>query len=162
MQHIQFESKLLDHALFYAEQGWPVFPCKLDKSPMISSGFKSASTCEKQIREWWSRWPDASIGFALPEDIVVIDVDIDHANGKFGDISLKKLIEEIGPPPTTTLVSRTGGGGLHYFFKTNLPLRCKNRLFPGIDLKTKGGYVILPPSMHPSGERYKWEVPNEN
>ena len=54
---------LLDAALDYADRGVPVFPCKRkDKSPFTRNGFKDATTNEQQIREWWTKSPQAMIG----------------------------------------------------------------------------------------------------
>jgi hypothetical protein len=35
----------------------------------------------------------------------------------------------------------------------------KNRvgLLPGIDIRGDGGYIVAPPSLHPSGRRYQWK-----
>jgi hypothetical protein len=32
------------------------------------------------------------------------------------------------------------------------------RLLPGLDIRGDGGYVVLPPSIHPSGRPYVWSV----
>jgi len=32
------------------------------------------------------------------------------------------------------------------------------KLAPGLDFKAKGGYVVAPPSLHPTGFRYHWEL----
>ncbi len=34
----------------------------------------------------------------------------------------------------------------------------RSRIAPGVDVKGDGGYVLTPPSMHPSGRRYEWSV----
>ena len=72
---------LLDHALAYAASlRWPVFPCKPDKTPYTRHGFKDATTDAEQIRAWWERWPDASIGLptGLAGGVYVVDVDEGH------------------------------------------------------------------------------------
>jgi hypothetical protein len=33
------------------------------------------------------------------------------------------------------------------------------KLLPGLDTRAAGGYVAAPPSVHPSGRRYRWIVP---
>jgi len=147
---------LMDYALDYARRGWAVFPCE-GKRPLTSNGFKGATTDEAQIWAWWKRHPEASIGWALPSDVVVIDVDINHDSGKYGDESLTEWEREHGKLPDTVM-SLTGGGGRHYIFTTDKPVGCRTGVLPGVDVKTDGGYIILPPSLHESGRRYEWEV----
>lgn len=171
---------MLDAALEYAARGWPVFPCHTmqdgvcscgdpacispGKHPLTQRGHLDGSTNQTTIRYWWQTWPDANIGFAVPPTMAVIDVDIKPNEGKHGDESLAALEAIHGELPDTVR-SLTGGGGVQHFF-TVLPswgLTCRNPLsddpaFDSIDLKTKGGYVILPPSLHASGRRYEWET----
>ncbi len=54
-----------------------------------------------------------------------------------------------------TAMQTTGGGGLHIFFQDPGSMRCI-KLDDGIDVKADGGYIIASPSVHPSGERYRW------
>lgn len=167
---------MIKYALAYAEKGWPVFPvhtmragkCSCGdgncqhpaKHPMTTKGFKDATTDAEQIRSWWTQWPDANIGYAPPAGVVVLDVDINHDLGKYGDETLSNWTEEQGAMPETVLCL-TGGGGLQYYLTT--PKRVSNRtnLLPSIDVRTQGGYVILPPSMHKSGRRYEWEASSD-
>ena len=76
MQH----SNLQD-ALEYARIGWHVFPCDPEtKAPKISRGFHSATTDEGDIRQWWTKNPQASIGVAcLASGLFVMDLDRNHA-----------------------------------------------------------------------------------
>jgi putative DNA primase/helicase len=153
------DTALLDAALAYARAGLPVFPCKLDKTPHIKDWGNAASAVESQIREWWKRWPDASIGMLTGylTGRLVIDSDPRH----HGDKSLG-IMEELHGPLPDTLEVRTGGGGRHLYFQLR-GLNIHNSagdLAPGVDVRGVGGYVVLPPSPHPSGNRYEWV--NEN
>ena len=52
-----------------------------------------------------------------------------------------------------------GGGGRHiYFAHPGREVRNRVGLAPGIDLRGDGGCIIAPPSVHPSGERYRWKA----
>ena len=146
----------LGAATFYVGRNMRVFPCRVDKSPATEHGFKDATVNIDQIADWWTETPTASIGWALPGNIVVLDVDIKHHEGKFGDESLADFEREHGQLPDT-VTSLTGGGGVQYFFKTDKPVSCRTNVLPSIDVRTAGGYVILPPSNHPSGRAYAWE-----
>lgn len=154
----QLKDTMLDAALEYAARGFPVFPCRVrGKEPMTQNGHNDATTDQTSIRRWWGQWPNANIGFAVPDGFAVLDVDIKPDEGKHGDETLKALEAKYGPLPDTVR-SLTGGGGVQHFFRTKATLTCKIGLFDSIDLKVKGGYVILPPSIHPNGRPYEFEV----
>ena len=53
---------LIQAALTYAQNGWPVFPLH-NKIPFKNSqGYKDATTDEQQIQTWWTLHPTANIG----------------------------------------------------------------------------------------------------
>ncbi len=158
--------KKVKHALHYARYDWDVFPLySIDsqgrctcgendcdspgKHPCTKHGFRDATTDTAQILDWWKRWPDANIGFALPPGVFVLDVDPRHR----GDDTLARLEQEHGGLPET-VECLTGGGGRHLYFQG---VADKSTLGPGIDVQHGGAsYVILPPSNHLSGDQYKW------
>jgi hypothetical protein len=151
---------LLAAALTYAERfGFAFFPCKpRGKTPLTEHGFKDASKDPAQISEWWTRWPDANIGIVTGEISGVIVIDIDPRHG--GDESLAALEAKHGPLPTAP-TALTGGGGLHIYFRAPASVKIANsagRLGPGIDVRGDGGYVIAPPSVHASGQPYRWKA----
>lgn len=147
---------LLAAALAYAARGWFVFPCNLDKTPATEHGVKDATTDPALIRRWWSAKPAASIGLACgPSHLVVIDIDA----GKGGFESWAALMAAHGIPDET-LTSITGGGGRHYIYRAPDDFHGKNsagKLGPGVDVRANGGYIIAPPSGHPSGNVYVWD-----
>ena len=155
-------NELLAAALDYATRGWAVFPlAERSKLPKISKadggdGFYDATTDEAQIREWWGRWPNANVGIRTgPESgLVVLDIDPDHG----GEKSLGWYEQEFGPLPDTA-TGRTGGDGTHLYYThpSDGSVPGKNAFLPGLDIKSAGGYVVGPPSIHASGERYAWD-----
>ena len=95
-----------------AKKGIPVFPCKMNKSPLTPRGFKDATTDPKVISQMWERYRDVPcIGVPTGEasDLLVIDADVD--DGKQGEESLAHLEVIYEPLPTRRKV-RTGGGGI--------------------------------------------------
>ena len=145
-------------ALYYATVlHWPIFPLRpRDKRPLISRaagghGCLDATTDPERVRWWWTRCPDANIGLALCVcGFDTFACDIDPRNGG----SLDKLVRKFGPLPQT-VQALTGGGGHHVLLIG--PVR-GTVLPPGIDIKGAGGYIVLPPSIHPSGQLYRWEA----
>lgn len=159
-------SSLGKAALNYARHGWAVFPVhgvrdgrctcgnpdcpRPGKVPWTPHGFKDASTHEQTIRAWWTRWPDANIGFATGR-YVVLDVD-----GPEGEAALAELEAKHEKLPATLAV-RTGKGRHLYFAANGARVRnSAGKLGPHIDVRGYGGYVILPPSLHENGTRYEW------
>jgi hypothetical protein len=151
------DSILLDAALAYAQRGWAVLPVADDgsKRPLLAQWPTRASTDPSTIIAWWERWPTANVGVLTGVRSKIWVVDIDPRNG--GHDSWDALLFEHGPIETRT--SLTGGGGYHLFFAWDeeSPARGK-QLAPGIDVKTDGGYVVVPPSTHQSGGSYRWHL----
>lgn len=148
---------MLAEAIEWAERGIPVFPLKpRDKVPLTEHGVKDASQDPKQIREWWEKWPNANIGGATGSSSArwVLDQD-----GPEGAASLAALVLQNGPIPDTMTV--TTGRGKHFWFMEPWDGdRIRNsagKVAPGLDVRGDGGYVILPPSVHPNGTVYKLE-----
>jgi hypothetical protein len=143
-------------AKIYLARGWSVLPLRpRDKRPLIPWTFlqtKHAST--NDVDQWFREWPDANIGIVTGEvsNLVVLDVDPKHG----GDDSLKRLERRYRPLPVTA-EAITGGGGRHFYF-THPGFLIRNRagLAQGVDLRGDGGYIVAPPSIHPSGESYEW------
>jgi predicted P-loop ATPase len=154
---------LLEAALAYAGRGWPVFPCR-GKVPWIAKrdggqGFKDATTDVEQITTWWTQWPQANIGLATGQAAGVFVLDVDRPKG--GQESLEELLRTNTPLPDT--VQSLTGNGYHLFFQTgeHRISPSANSLGTGLDVRGDGGYVILPPSRHPNGKSYHWEILSE-
>ena len=76
--------KPIDTALTYGRAGLRVFPCDpRDKTPLVARGYKAATRDPKQIRAWWTQWPNAMIALAtgVQTGIFVLDVDVDLEKG---------------------------------------------------------------------------------
>lgn len=141
----------------YAQQGWQSFPCKpQDKTPLVKWA-DVATTEENMLVGWWDTNPSANIAIACGKRSGIVVLDVDAAHG--GHESLTELLLEHGALPTTPM-SKTGGGGEHIFFKhPGIEIRnSAGKLGRGLDIRGDGGYVIAPPSVHPNGTRYEWEV----
>lgn len=152
-----FRRDVLEAALAYAARGVPVFPVGLDKVPLTRRGFLDASTDATLVARAFDR-PDVAIGARTGQAsrLAVLDLDKKHGDP---DLILDELAERVGFDPPSTATSRTGGGGLHLFFRLErgqIVKSANGRLRPGADVKGEGGYIILPPSPHASGELYRW------
>lgn len=161
------EQSLLEAALGYAKRGWRVFPVR-GKLPLVNHWDKVATTDEKQITEWFedpnwefdspeqAHYEEIGIGLVTGSGLVVLDVDASHG----GLESMGQLFSEYEGKLGDTPVVRTGGGGLHFYFSTEVKLGNKDQRGTGragIDVRGDGGFVVAPPSIHASGNRYAWE-----
>ncbi|WP_377504553.1 bifunctional DNA primase/polymerase [Octadecabacter sp. R77987] len=164
--------RMLETALLYAAKGWAVFPvhtilnghCSCGdrsctsaaKHPAVKRGVKEATTNQGQIRAWWQQ-TDWNIGVATGRASKLLVIDLDVSADKNGIQSLACLEERFSPLDKSLSVT-TGGGGQHiYFAMPDQKIRnSAGKIGTGIDVRSDGGYVVAPPSIHHSGNIYSW------
>ncbi len=150
----------LNAALSYASKGWPVFPLggSDGKKPVTKHGVKDATTEPDIITEWWARWPDANVGIACGQKSFDV-VDIDGQKGEEALINWlneKGIFDEGKADLNSTLISFTAKGK-HLCFQHTGKLKNLVRAAEDIDIRTDGGYIVAPPSLHrETGKIYAW------
>jgi hypothetical protein len=154
-------SAILAAARAYMRRGWSVIPLRArEKLPALRwQAFQKRRAGAAEIAGWLERWPAVNLGIVTGEisNLAVLDVDVRHG----GAASLAELEARNGPLPKTSEVE-TGGGGRHlYFAMPGQMLRSRTGLASGLDLRAEGGLVVAPPSVHPSGRRYRWRPGHE-
>lgn len=145
---------MLDAALAYAARGWHVFPLlERDKRPRFIGAYKRATTDAAQIRRWWRQWPLANIGLATgaASGIWVLDVD-----GEAGEQSYVELVRPHGGAPETRMVATSKGYHLYWRLGDAADPGRRIGARPGLDIIGGQGYLLAPPSVHPSGQTYQW------
>jgi hypothetical protein len=137
--------RVVEQALAYARHGWPVFPCQPGgKQPASRHGFLDATTDPDKITWWWCRHPGANLAIATGHpgpDVLDVDQHGPAGNGfaAFNRLKRAGLIDGAG-----ALVA-TPSGGLHAYFAGS-DQRCGKLPRHHLDFKTRGGYVVAPPS----------------
>lgn len=94
------------------------------------------------------------IAVVLPGNVVVVDID--------GPDGAQAWAEMVGEGEMFPLTPRAKTGkGIHMWFWTAVPIN-KVSFGPHLDLKGLGGYVAVPPSVHPDTHKtYEWIIPLE-
>lgn len=130
----------LDLALDHARKGWLVFPTQPDKRPWpeMTTWEARATTREDTIRTWWERRP-SSLPAIVPGRLSKTVIDVDRHEGK-PDGYRSLVDEEIQISEDVHRSVSLSGNGLHYWFRGLTS--SVNGILPGVDRKSKGGYVI--------------------
>lgn len=165
----------VDQALQWAHMGVRVFPLhpitegmcgcgdptcsRAGKHPRVKRWQDLATVDESQIRSWWRQCPNAGIaGYAgkTADGAALLILDVD---GDRGEESLGNAQREHGELPVTFTTKTPRGRHLWFFVEDGIgaPAPMPTRCFPdlGMDIRAQGGFVVLPPSEHRSGEKYQ-------
>ena len=120
-------------ALEYIKQGFSIMPIIPEtKKPYVKwKPYQKELPSEKQIKEWWTKWPDALIGMITGEisGITIVDCDSPEAI---------ELVESYLPESLTLPISGTKNGR-HYFFLRQLLLKTLAGVLPNVDVRNDGG-----------------------
>ncbi len=148
-------SNLLKTALSYLQMGFSIIPVSGKESMVKWKEFQTRLPTKEEVEKWFFELEPTGIAIVCGKvsNVVILDIEASH-----GDIT------NLNIPKTPTV--RSGGGGFHFYFKypesgsiKSINLRQKMKIEG--ELKSDGTIVVVPPSRHPSGGIYKWQVPFE-
>ncbi len=140
-----------DAALEYVDMGFSVIPIKKgEKIPLIEwASYQQRQPTREEVETWFTDFPDAQIALVtgMVSGVAVVDAD-----GPVGVKWMKSIL------PATSVYAKTAKGW-HAFYKMTNLIGNKTRVVPEIDVRGQGGYVLIAPSIHPSGSQYTLTFP---
>jgi hypothetical protein len=155
---------LLQAALDCQARGWSVIPLvprgKTPNGPVLpkryEQGFMKATweqfqripASKDRIRDWWALAPSSNVGICTGAASGFFALDCDTALAS-------SVVRNKGIPNLTPTV-RTGRGFHFYFAMPDFPVGNRSGLMNDVDIRGTGGYIVAPPSVHPSGNEYEW------
>jgi hypothetical protein len=155
---------MLNYALLYLQRGLSVIPLVYgDKKPAVRwEEYQSRRPTEDEVKKWFSKLSNIGIVCgSVSSNLIVIDFDSEDKFKEFYD-KLDKAYPELRDVVLNTWMVETGKGR-HIYLRVRMDpsefrerMRTKVRLAEGVDVKAEGGYVVAPPSLHPSGKQYRF------
>lgn len=142
------------------DAGFAIFPLQpRAKIPYGGThGCKDATRDRETVEAWHRDRPLSNWGIATgPEGgVIALDLDSEEARDWMRDLCNAQGIDQSG-----WIVSQTARGE-HILFRYPEGVDLRNsvcKIAPGLDIRATGGYVVAPPSVHPSGALYVWKSP---
>jgi hypothetical protein len=135
----------LESARRYLELGWSVIPVKPGtKQPLIEwKQYQERRPTPEDISHWF-REDTPNIGLVCGAVSGVVVVDSDLYKGKSG-LAIESPLRVATPR-----------GGFHDYFQYTPDIGNSVSAESATDIRSDGGMVVLPPSVHPNGKRYTW------
>jgi len=112
-----------------------------------------------EVKEKFAAWRDedmSNIGLLLGEPSGgLVDVDLDHPR--------TMRLKDFFLPPTPMRSGRDGRRNSHYWYQVEEGTLTGTRRYKmpdkavSVELRSTRAQTVIPPSIHPSGENYRWE-----
>lgn len=151
-----------DWAIMYRKCGLQVVPApypmrsREDKRPSIGwRQYQNEIAPDADFDRWFPGNCSPNMGVIAgraSDNLLVIDLD-DYKSGSAAEwwTSVTSGIER------ETWTQTTGGGGRQIFFRLPADVTISShRTAMGVDIRSQGGFAMLPPSRHLSGKEYEW------
>lgn len=141
-------SELGEAARSMWDNGLRVIPLKpRGKKPLIAwKEFQEREPTEEEIESWWTKWPDANVGVVTGVNCIVVDADTND--------TIRWISDNLPPTPWKVKTAR----GAHFYYGINGVVPNSVNEKGKVDIRGRGGYVVAPPSVHPSGKLYQWKI----
>jgi biotin operon repressor len=138
----------------YVDSGWSVLPVRPEeKRPFMTNWLQYTKTraTREMVSNWLNSLTGAGVGAVTGKISNMIVLDVEN--------SCPYRIEDLLKKYPTQMVARSGSGGYHLFYQYPTSVsKVSNRvrIFEGADLRADGGFIVLPPTRHPNGNKYEW------
>lgn len=139
----------------------PFFPNREPGKQGDWKEFQSRLATEDEVRGWFDANPYLNVGMALGPVSQLVGIDIDDEEGE-------DLLREFsgGNDPQTWEYSTGKGKRLLYRLAPGVAVSTAPFRRPGTEIEIlrlmgAGSQIVLPPSIHPNGARYRW-VPGKS
>jgi hypothetical protein len=141
---------------FRRQQGMPGVPHPTagEEAGAVGARLQGRHPRPGQVGAWWRQWPDANIG--VPTGIAFDVVDVDGPEG------MARMYAKTARSSTPSPSSVSPGPAATAGSTSTCPSAAhgnKTAIYPGIDYRGAGGYVVAPPSVGADGRRYQWVRP---
>ncbi|MBL7209940.1 MAG: bifunctional DNA primase/polymerase, partial [Dehalococcoidia bacterium] len=146
----------LDAALHYLNKGYSVIATEPQgKRPLGPwTTFQKRLPTKAEVRAMWQKQPDANVAIVTGAISGIFALDTDGA-------AADNQIHKLGGIPTTP-TSRTAKGRHYIFQHPGFHVSNRVHLYEGVDIRGDGGYIVVPPSIHPTGIQYTWDISLED
>lgn len=117
---------------------------------------KGKVSCLETWKEYQSRIPTVEeftnmINGCDPTGVAIITGKV--SNLTVIDIDSKETAEKYNLPKTPTVKTAKG---FHYYYRYQEDVRTSAGVLEKVDIRSEGGYIVAPPSLHTSGINYEW------
>jgi hypothetical protein len=139
----------LGYALAYAKLGVPaIWIPRGEKGPRVKGWPTQATTDASVIKQWADEHPGCNFGLVMGNGYIAVDVD---SYDKIDELAKQGVLPD-------TRMHVTGSYGLHLIYRVDPKLKIKNAgktKLPGCDIRSDGGQIVCPGSVHPNGNIYE-------
>lgn len=128
-----------------AKKRWP-------KTPRTAwAKYQKVAPTDEEIRQWWTRAPNANIGIVTGVKVVVVDADSEE--------SAQWVKDNLTRTPWRVKTAR----GMHFYYQADDKVIIKNSANEKrkVDVRGIGGQVCAPPSVHWTKILYLWDIDEE-
>lgn len=163
------KTSIPDASAEWYTHGWMPFPVSASrKTPLVRWRNHPAAMPDNPaearalFEEMIAQHRQVMIGIALPHSVVVLDIDHRPEKGWNATCIRDELLTRFGVH-TETPEALTPSGGRHIWLELPPGAEARNwtsahSRFPveGVDIRTDGGFIVVPPSQRRDGRGYTW------
>jgi hypothetical protein len=153
----------------YSKSGWQVYPayapvfqedvcfCSCPDGPNCQTPGKHPKFAQiswsrqfegrpTKLLDYFFQNPFDNVGMWLPEGLMALDFDDPQAEA------------EIFPDSSPDTLTCSTPRGSHLYFNSHRDFRTSSSLLKAkLDVRSPGSWIMLPPSVHETGRKYKWD-----